>query len=189
MSLHTGSQEVKNSPPLVWSTAGVYLSVAVARTVAELKCLRSLGVERISFCCPPIFDCSAPAHERDGAAPIIPLPMHPLPSAACSQSRWGIPGGHQWSVCGGESAGSWVAPCAQAPEGGDNVLLIDWASWAECRNLAEGEVWGVRGLELGQNDEELVWSRLIDLCGWYMFVWFTLLPGRARGSNVRPGLG
>ncbi|KAK5857731.1 hypothetical protein PBY51_010956 [Eleginops maclovinus] len=39
----------------------------------------------------------------------------------------------------GRPARSWVAPCARAPRGGDNVLLIDWASWAECRNLQEGE--------------------------------------------------
>lgn len=44
----------------------------------------------------------------------------------------------------GRPAGSWVASCARAPRGGDNVLLIDWASWAEFRNLQKGETekWG-----------------------------------------------
>lgn len=32
-----------------------------------------------------------------------------------------------------------MASSALAPRGGDNVLLIDWASWAEFRNLQKGE--------------------------------------------------
>lgn len=81
------------------------------------------------------------------------LPPHPSPSSPPSDpvlpvpKAIGIPGGHQWSSFRGKAAGSWVASCARAPRGGDNVLLIDWASWAECRNSQEGETekegWGM----------------------------------------------
>ncbi|KAG7229221.1 hypothetical protein INR49_013013 [Caranx melampygus] len=67
-----------------------------------VKCLRSLGVERISFCCPPIFDWLAPAHEHDGAVSIIQLPRPPalLPHSSpplTVPKAIGIPGGHQRS--------------------------------------------------------------------------------------------
>lgn len=79
----------------------------------------------------------------------------------------------------GRPAGSWVASCAQAPGGGDNVLLIDWVSWAECRNLLEGEKekwgWAKRDGGAGHSHRR---RRSSDLCHRFISVWFTLLLGR-----------
>lgn len=79
----------------------------------------------------------------------------------------------------GRPAGSWVASCARATRGGDNVLLIDWASWAECRNLQEGETekWGWAERDWGAGRSHRRW-RFSDLGLRFISVWFTLLPGR-----------
>lgn len=79
----------------------------------------------------------------------------------------------------GRPAGSWVASCAQAPRGGDNVLLIDWASWAECRNLQEGETekWGWAESDGGAGHSHRR-RRFGDLCLRFISVWFTSLLGR-----------
>lgn len=112
-----------------------------------VKYLQTLGVERISFCCPPIFGWLAPAHEHDGAVSITPPPppTHSHPTLFCLfPKRLAFLGATSEAALEGRPAGSWVASCARAPRGGDNVLLIDWASWAEFRNLQKGETekWG-----------------------------------------------
>lgn len=67
----------------------------------------------------------------DPTAP--PFPSCPFPK------RSAFLGATTEAALEGRPAGSWVASSALAPRGGDNVLLIDWASWAEFRNLQKGE--------------------------------------------------
>lgn len=65
----------------------------------------------------------------------------------------------------GRPAGSWVASCARAPRGGDNVLLIDWVSWAECRNLQKGDRWrGGMTEEDSQSTSRDSLTSVSDLC-------------------------
>lgn len=121
--------------------ACVFQSEGSRKACWGAKCLRSLGVESISLCCPPIFDWLAPVHEHDGAVSIIRLPRpHSPPSPFCPfPKRSAFLGATTEAALEGRPAGSWVASSALAPRGGDNVLLIDWVSWAEFRNLQKGE--------------------------------------------------
>lgn len=97
-------------------------------------------MESISLCCPLIFDWLAPVHEHDGDVSIIRLPGPSPPSPFCPfPKRLAFLGATTEAALEGRPAGSWVASSALAPRGGDNVLLIDWASWAEFRNLQKGE--------------------------------------------------
>lgn len=88
----------------------------------------------------PRFGCSAAAQESDGAASIIQpppsCPALPVPKAT------GIPGGHQRSSFRGAAPPAPGWPLVhRLTEGGDNVFLIDWASWGECRNFPERDIW------------------------------------------------
>lgn len=67
----------------------------------------------------------------DPTAP--PFPSCPFPK------RSAFLGATTEAALEGRPVGSWVASSALGPRGGDNVLLIDWASWAEFRNLQKGE--------------------------------------------------
>lgn len=78
----------------------------------------------------------------------------------------------------GRPAGSWVASCARAPRGGDNVLLIDWASWAEFRNLQKGETekwgWGMswegwRGGTTGEDSQSTNEDSLTSVSDLFLF--------------------
>lgn len=146
----------------------------------EVKCLRSLGVERISFCCPPIFDWLAPAHEDDGAVPIIQLPRpllppHPHPTLLClfpkrlaflgATSEAAFRGKARWLLGGLLCTGS----------KGRRQCLINWLGvLGRVQEFAEG------GSMEGRDD----WGRFtvhqqrfIDLCFRFMSVWFTLRWG------------
>lgn len=72
-------------------------------------------------------------------------PPLPCPTLFCLfPKRLAFLGATSEAALEGNLAGSWVACCARAPGGGDNVLLIDWASWAELRNSQKGvmKMWG-----------------------------------------------
>lgn len=88
-----------------------------------------------------------PSHPPAPTSPAPPPPYQPTFPVLLVPKAIGIPGGHQWSSFRRKTAGSWVASCTRALRGGDNVLLIDWASSAQCRNLQKGETeelgWGM----------------------------------------------
>lgn len=161
--------------PVVVSGGGV-LWVTRSR-----RCFLSLGVECISFCCPPIFDCFALAYEHDGPGSIVPLPTPPfsvqsnlvLPFPKAT----GIPGGHQWSSFRGKPC--WLLGgllCTGSR--GRRQCLINWLGvLGRVQEFAEGgdgEV-GMRD-ELGGGDR----GRFPVHQGWFiqpqiMSVWFTRL--------------
>lgn len=75
----------------------------------------------------------------------LALPHLPPPSLFCLfPKRLAFLGATTEAALEGRPVGSWVASSALAPRGGDNVLLIDWASWAQFRNLQKGEATRIR---------------------------------------------
>lgn len=117
-----------------------------------------------------------------GLVPLSCFPHPPSPSnptlSCLFPKRLAFLGATSEAALEGNLAGSWVASCARAPRGGDNVLLIDWASWAEFRNSQKGvmEKWGW-GMSWGGGGDR---GRFPVHQGWFiqpqiMSVWFTRL--------------
>lgn len=108
-------------------------------------------------------------------------PPLPNPTLSCLfPKRLAFLGATSEAALEGDLAGSWVACCARAPGGGDNVLLIDWASWAEFRNLQKGVMkkrgWGMSWEGWRRRDDRIA----IHRCFFTNLRFISVLFGRLK---------